>query len=144
MKNATQKIKILILVAILVYTALSAFGGFVIKGQHMLDDPGDLISAGDTFIESSRWNSFPITLLLSLAQICSLFSSKRAVGVFRVIAASISLAVTLLYKPLWEASAGIMGGLISYSCEITWLGYIAIVISFAIVILQIYTLKKPG
>lgn len=144
MSKTSQKIKYITLLAIVIFTALSAFGGFVIMGRHMLDDPDRFITAGDTFVEDIRWSIFPIILILSTIQVCLLFSQNRVVCISRIILAVLSLLVTLLYKPLWDASDGLMGGLIAYTCEITWAGYIAIIISFGIVFSQICLSKKQG
>lgn len=128
------------IIAIAIFTMVSACGCFAIMGRYMVNN--DLFVAGETFVEEMRSNSFVFILVLSVCQVFLLFTKKRwsrNIGIAMSIAALLS---TIAYKPLCDLSKQIMGGIISYYCEITVWGYIAMVLSAVVVVLQIITQKK--
>lgn len=142
MKHQIRPHKIILISLIVAFTVISAFGCFAIVGRYLVDQ--DLFAAGDTFVEETRSNSIIVVLICAIVQITTLLSEKRGVQVAGIVASSVSLLLTVIYAPLCNASKQLMGGIISYYCEITWLGYVAIILSAAILLLHIYSLKKQG
>lgn len=98
--NTTKKIRIVTLVALCLFVICSAFGGFITVGRYLIDGIEPFISAGDTFVESTRWTTFPVVLLLSILQVVFSFLQNRWCKISRVVLAALTLLVTILYKPL--------------------------------------------
>lgn len=142
MRNNYRGLLVATIITIAIFTMVSACGCFAIMGRYMINN--DLSIAGETFVEEMRSNSFVFILVLSISQVCLLFTKKQWLRNTGIAMSIVALLSTIAYKPLCDLSKQIMGGIISYYCEITMLGYIAIVLSALVVILQIFTLKKQG
>lgn len=142
MKGQISSHRIVLILLIVGFTVVSAFGCFAIVGRYLIDQ--DLFVAGDTFVEETRPNSLILVLICSIIQVVTLLPSKRKAQVAGIVTAALSVILTAIYAPLCNASKQLMGGIVSYYCKITWLGYIAIVLSFVILLLHIYLLKKQG
>ncbi len=142
MKGQISSHKIVLILLIVLFTVISAFGCFAIVGRYMIDQ--DLFIAGDTFVEETRSNSLVLILICSILQVVALFYGKRGAQVVGLVVSVGALLLSVIYVPLCNAGKQLMGGIISYHCEITWLGYIAITLSFVILLLQICTIKKQG
>lgn len=132
----------MLILLIVAFTVVSAFGCFAIVGRYIVSH--DIFFAGDTFVKETRSNSFVLVLICSIVQIATMFSNKRWGKMIGIVASAVSWLLTAMYAPLSNASQQTMGGIISYHCEITWLGSIAIVLSFVILLFHIYLLKKQG
>lgn len=142
MKSQITSHKLMLILLIVVFTVISALGCFEIVGRYIVDQ--DLYLAGDTFVDETRSNSFSVVLICSIIQVATLFSGKRIARVVGLLASAGALLLSVLYVPLCNASKQLIGGIVSYHCEITWLGYIAITFSLVILLFQIYTIKKQG
>lgn len=142
MKGQISSHKIVLILLIGLFTVISAFGCFAIVGRYMIDQ--DLFVAGDTFVEETKSNSLVLILICSILQVVALFSGKKGAQVVGLVASAGALLLSVIYVPLCNAGKQLMGGIVSYHCEITWLGYIAIALSFVILLLQICTIKKQG
>lgn len=142
MKGQISSHRIVLILLIVGFTVVSAFGCFAIVGRYLIDQ--DLIVAGDTFVEETKSNSLVAIVICSVIQVVALFSEKKGARVAGLVASTVAVLLTTIYAPLCNAGKQLMGGIISYHCEITWVGYIAIVLSFTILLLHIYSLKKQG
>lgn len=142
MRNNHRGLLVATIISIAIFTMVSACGCFAIMGKYLINI--DLSLAGETFVEEMRSNSFVFILILSVSQVCLLFTKKQWSRNIGMALSIVALLSTIAYKPMCDLSKQIMGGIISYYCEITILGYVAIVLSAQVVILQIFTLKSRG
>ena len=140
MRNNHKGLLVVTIITIAAFTMLSACGCFAIMGRYLINT--NLFIAGETVVEEVRSNSFAFILVLSICQICLLFTKKRWTRMAGIALAVVALLSTVAYKPLCDLSEQIIGGIVSSYCEVTILGYIAMVFSALTVFLQIYMLKS--
>ena len=137
--------KRLALIAVICFAVISCLGCFRIVGTYMIDV--DLGKAGESFIADTNSNTLILILPVCGAQLLLLNRPQHWSRICAVVLAVLACLITAVVSPNRNILLYLMGGLIAYRSEPTWLGYVAIVLSILILSLQVILLisrKEPG
>ncbi len=140
--NNKNSINLISIGVIILFTIISCFGCFEIRRLYMVDFADEFYMAGDISIEDTRTNRILIIAILSILQIFFICMRKKGFSIASVVCSVFGLLVTSLYKPICDLSEQTYGGLSTLYCHITWIGYIAILLSVLNCLFQIISLVK--
>ena len=137
--------KRLALIAVICFAVISCLGCFRIVGTYMIDADG--FKAGESFVKEIKSNTWYLILPVCAVQLLLLNRPQRWCRICAVVLAALACLITAVVSPNRNILLYLMGGLIGYRSETTWLGYAAIILSILILGLQMILLinrNEPG
>lgn len=138
-------ISVIIIIIIVLFTVISCFGCFEVSETEVI---GDMILGEHVVHTKPSSNSFPLILILSIIQVFLLRTKKRKHALLSLLVAFFSFFVTASHVFVYNLFEKVFTniGQCTPQHNITWLGYVAILVAIFNIVMQLYSLsrKKDG